>query len=233
MDKAQLLGEIEDVIRTMPPVNTLDHDSADVLEWLGRASAVIHELSLPMAVEFDQAARALERLDRSSSAGKRDIQRLLSRARHGLRLETVGPLSVALPTGAVFDYFDEVRKIIETAAVDILFVDPFLNAEFVSRYLPHVKAGVTIRLLTRRGIEQLLPAAEAFAGQHEHSLSIRASANMHDRFVIVDGSTGYQSGGSFADGAKRAPITFMQVTDAFAEVRRQYEERWAAGTVHR
>jgi hypothetical protein len=49
----------------------------------------------------------------------------------------------------VFDYFDEIRKIIQLAKRDLLFVDPYLDADFVSRSLPHVGSGVAIRLLAR------------------------------------------------------------------------------------
>ena len=56
---------------------------------------------------------------------------LLHEARHDLRMETVGPVSVPLAHGQVFDYFDEVRKVIEMAKQDLLFVDPYLDAEFV------------------------------------------------------------------------------------------------------
>jgi hypothetical protein len=48
---------------------------------------------------------------------------------------------------------------------DLLFVDPYLNAEFVSRYLSHVSKGVTIRLLAREKLATLLPAVELFAKQ--------------------------------------------------------------------
>lgn len=35
----------------------------------------------------------------------------------------VGPLSVVVQQGQVFDYFDEVRKVIEPARSDLFFVD--------------------------------------------------------------------------------------------------------------
>jgi hypothetical protein len=73
---------------------------------------------------------------------------------------------------------------------------------------------------------------EAFVVQHGSSISVRSSQDMHDRFVIVDGTEAYQSGASFKDGAKKAPTTLTQITDAFAVLKAQYEDRWNAGTVH-
>ena len=69
------------------------------------------------------------------SNAKKVIRLLLHQAANDLRLKTVGPLTKAVGHGLVYDYFDEVRKIIETARTDLLFVDRYLDAEFVSRYL--------------------------------------------------------------------------------------------------
>ena len=60
----------------------------------------------------------------------------LHQARHDLKMMTAGPTSVAVEGEKPFQYFDELRKIIELSQSDILFVDPYMEAEFVSRYLP-------------------------------------------------------------------------------------------------
>lgn len=231
MSPEHLLGEVEDVIRTMPPVHTLHHGSSEILEWSGRASAVMNEVGIGIGTSFHQAIDGLDRPPLAAGA-VRDVQRILHQARYSLRMKTLGPVNLAVGAGAVFDYFDEVRKVIETASSDLLFVDPYLDAEFVSRYLPHVKLGVPVRLLTVKGISTLMPAATLFAQQTGLQISVRSSGEMHDRFVIVDGTSGFQSGASFNHGAKKAPTTLTQITDAFAVVRQQYEDRWIAGSVH-
>ena len=231
MSPEHLLGEVEDVIRTMPPGHTLDHGSPDILEWSGRACAVMNEVGVDIGIFFHQAIDGLDRPPLSGGA-VRDVQRILHQARYSLRMKTLGPVNLAMGAGAVFDYFDEVRKVIETASSDLLFVDPYLDSEFVSRYLPHVKLGVPVRLLTVKGISTLVPAATLFAQQTGLQISVRSSGEMHDRFVIVDGTSGFQSGASFNHGAKKAPTTLTQITDAFAVVRQQYEDRWIAGSVH-
>ena len=42
----------------------------------------------------------------------------LHQARHILRMQTGGPINVVVDQGAVFDYFDGIRKIIEIAKQD-------------------------------------------------------------------------------------------------------------------
>lgn len=86
---------------------------------------------------------------------------LLHQAQSDLRLRTTGPLSVAIQTGSVFEYFDEIRKLIESAKVDLFFVDSYIDAEFVSRYLPLVPDGTNIRILGRERLATLGPAITA------------------------------------------------------------------------
>lgn len=130
---------------------------------------------------------------------------LLHSAQHDLRMQTLGPVNVAVSKGSVFEYFDEIRKTLEGARQDVLFVDPYLDAEFVSRYLAHIAPGVSTRLLAREKLKTLLPAVDAFAQQHNVTIQVRSAPNFHDRYVFIDGTACYQSGASFKDGAKSAP----------------------------
>lgn len=127
---------------------------------------------------------------------------LLHQAESDLRLRTTGPLSIGVEVGRVFEYFDELRKLIETAKSDLLMVDPYLDAEFVSRYLP-------------------------FVAQSGLAIEVRAVGGFHDRHLFVDGQACYQSGASFKDGAKKTPTVLVQITDAFAGVNATYEQLWA------
>jgi len=165
--------------------------------------------------------------------GFRKVMTLVHQARHDLRMQTLGPVNVAVPHRMVFDYFDEIRKIIEVAKQDLLFVDPYLDAEFVSRYLGHITADVTTRLLARERLQTLLPAVDAFVQQWKAKVEVRSAPNFHDRYIFVDRTACYQSGASFKDGAKSAPTTLTQITDAFVPVLQTYEDLWNRAKVER
>ena len=228
MEDAQLLGEVEELIRTQPPINSIMWATAGTEEWIGRASALMEEVGPSVSMSFNAAVLGLGMHATGERCGKQVVQ-LLHKARTKLRLTTVGPVNSAIGAGAVFDYFDEVRKIIETASVDLFFVDAYMGAEFVSRYLPHVKSGVRIRLLTKKMVAQLVPALQTFRPQHGASLEARTcGSDIHDRWVFVDNSSCYQSGASFKDGAVKSPTTLTQLQDMFAVVHQQYESIWAA-----
>lgn len=229
---AQLLNEIEDVLRTMPALDSFGNDTPEHISWLGRASAVVHAWDSAKAIVlFDgHVAKMNSRSARDVEASAKPMLTMLHQARHDLCMRTQGPLSVNVETGGVFDYFDEIRKVIEAAKQDILFVDPYLDAEFVSRYLPHISDGVQIRLLARERLAMLLPSVALLRQQSGKAIDVRSALGFHDRYVIVDRISCYQSGASFKDGAKKSPTTLTQIIDAFPAVLSTYEDLWNNGT---
>ncbi len=229
-----LLPEIEDLIRNTPPPLSIHQHTEAAFGWLGRAAAVIEKWNPEKrsALEkclYDVHLPALQ----EGTRAYRGLITLLHQARNQIRLETVGPANVVIGQKMVFDYFDELRKLIEPARKDLFFVDPYLDAEFVSRYLPHVAQGVTIRLLADKKISTLLPAVDALTHQTVMTIAVRAGTGFHDRYVFVDKSACYQSGASFKDGAKSAPTTLTQITDAFPAILKTYEDLWSQSRIVR
>ncbi|WP_176047400.1 hypothetical protein [Burkholderia sp. BCC1644] len=227
----QLLAEIEDIIRTMPPRATIRHELPENFAWLGRASAAMRLWDPVRATRFDGFVETMHaHLAIDANRGIRGVQTMLHQAGHELRMQTLGPVTIAMGQGAVFDYFDEVRKVVEAAKNELLFVDPYLDAEFVSRYLPHVAPGVTVRLLGRERMTTLLPAVELLRQQNSVTIEVRSATGFHDRYVFVDRLSCYQSGSSFKDGAKKAPTTLTQIVDAFDAMQATYQELWDKAT---
>jgi len=230
----QLLAEVEDTIRSMPPRETLRHQKDENFAWLGRVAAVVEAWNPGKAIILRSLTDEFHGKNaHDAQVAFRRLMGLLEETRHSLRMKAVGPLSAAVDRGKVFDYFDEVRKVIESASKDILFIDPYLDAEFVSRYLPHIRAGVSIRLLARERLATLLPAVDAFAKQTSAKVAVRSASGFHDRYAILDGTACYQSGASFKDGAKSSPTTLTQIVDAFPAVQKTYEDLWIAAKSER
>lgn len=231
-DSESLLFEIEDVIRSMPPPKTLGSDSTDVIAWLGRASAAVHAWDpIKATMMFDGYVKGIgSPMSREFNDAVRGALVILHQAQNDLRLKTIGPLSISISKGKVFEYFDELRKVIELSHNDLLFIDPYLDADFVSRYMPFVASGVKVRLLGREKITALVAAVNTYAQQSPLLVSVRSSPQIHDRYLIVDGTACYQSGASFKDGAKNAGTTLTQITDAFSAVKNTYEALWESGS---
>jgi hypothetical protein len=232
---AQLAGEVEDLMRTMPPRPTMRHQTDENLAWFGRARAILESWNDDRAAEFGMLLDSFFGNDaRSAGSSFARMMVIINHARWDLRMKATGPLSVVVDRGQPFDYFDEVRKVIATAQNEILFVYPYLEADFVSRYLPHVRQGVGIRLLTSKHLAALLSAVEQFAQQHSASIEVRKStARPHDRYVFVDRAQCFLSSASFKDGGRLSPSTLQQITDTFADLHRIYEADWANASVER
>lgn len=229
----QLALEIEDLIRTMPGLRDFSVNPDKCIPWLGRATAAMNAWDTVRAmVHFEPHVRQLSNAGNFDfSSTRRSLLVQLHQAQSDLRLQSTGPLSVGVETGRVFDYFDEVRRMIEAAKIDLFFVDAYIDAEFVSRYLPHVSADTRIRILAREKLSSLRPAIATFISQTAREIEIRTASGFHDRYVFVDGISCFQSGASFKDGAKKAPTTLTQITDAFVAVQATYEQLWSQATV--
>ena len=238
----QLLAEVENLLKQAPPepsIRTLTGSEGQIqgppVAWVGWASAVVSQWNSLRAItfQFAQADFVAQSLAQQVN-GYRTIMMILHEAQRDLRLKTVGPLSVAIDKGRVFDYFEELTDIIKQATADLLFVDAYLDDEFISRYLPHAKSGISIRLLTSAGkdprhLGKLLPAVKLFAYQNNQAVSVRTTAELHDRYLLVDHTRCFSSGASFKDGAKNAGTTIVQLIDIFDPVRDAYEKLWTAG----
>jgi hypothetical protein len=230
----RLLAEIEDLLQSTPARATIRHQTDETLDWFGRAAAIVDLWNSAKSQEFS-AHLALSRVTNAIEAarGMQGVMTMVRQVRHDLRIRTTGPINIAIGQGQVFADFDNLRKIIATATSDLFFVDQYLDADFVSNYLPHAAPGIAIRLLTSpRMISGLLPAVNLFSQQSGQAIAVR-TAKEHDRFVLIDKRECYQSGASIKDGARNALTTLTQITDAFAAVSGTYEAMWNGATVHR
>lgn len=232
----QLLAEVQDIIRSMPDAGELSSNPDKCIPWLGRASAAIAQWDFPRSVaHFEPEVQGYARLQANRDSVnftpfRHTLLMLLHQAENDLRMRTSGPLSVGVSAGRVFEYFEELRKVIETARSDLLIIDPYLDAEFVGRYLPFVAAATQVRMLARERLSTLKPCVDAYVSQTRLSVQIRTVGGFHDRYLIVDGQACYQSGASFKDGAKKTPTVLTQITDAFSSVRGTYEQLWSTAT---
>jgi hypothetical protein len=231
-----LLAELEGLLRNRPTPGDVYARSDDAIGWIGRAAAVLGHWENARASAILIIAEG--ELSSGNMAlvgqGHHRLVALLNEARHSIQMTTAGPMNFAVSDGKPFEYFDELRKIVERAAVELLFVDPYLDADFVSRYLPFAPVGVGIRLLAgEKKLGALLPAVDVFAKQSGAKITVRSTQKIHDRYVFVDGKECFQSGASFKDGAVKAATTLTQITDAFPAMLQTYEALWGAGKVER
>src|SRR5579859_2332469 len=154
------------------PLQAVREPTPENHAWLGRVAAVLNvwKPREPFLWTLMDDVQSMD--DYRSVPAVNHLPRWLYHARSDLRLKIPGRTSVAIGRGMIFDYFDEIRKYIELARNDLLFVDPYLDAEFVSRFLLLVREGVTVRLLAREKLQTLLPAVDALSQQSKLVIQI-------------------------------------------------------------
>ncbi len=129
----QLLAEIDDLLRMAP--QNFSSGSPEINAWLGRAAALLDMWDSTKAIRAQMCIADINSGTMGRNVtGVRGLMTMLNQARAELGLVT-GQLTVAIEHGKVFDYFDGIRKIIEVAQKELFFIDPYLNADFVSRYV--------------------------------------------------------------------------------------------------
>ncbi len=235
LDDASLLFHLDELVRAKPPGNDLVGNPTDEhQEWVGRARALIGSWDAARGITFNSDCdNALASNHYSPMEPVHALGRMMStiqEARSELRLITGGRVSAAFAAGQPFDVFDELRKVIETAQRDVLCVDRYMGADFVSRYMPHIPHGITTRLLTRDMVPQLTSALSAYKQQHSLAVEARTSQGFHGRFLCVDGARSFTVDASFKDAAKSAPAALIELTDTAAASLAQYEQLWQNGT---
>ena len=135
MTDEELLIEVKDLIRTIPPKSDfITSETHEVLVWLGRVAAVLNSwdsirlisLRTSRHISTLQSVGALEYLAKRNEVDSayRALVTVLHQAEYDLMMKTTGPVSKVIDSGKPYDYFEEIRQIIESARIEIWFIDP-------------------------------------------------------------------------------------------------------------
>jgi hypothetical protein len=164
----ETLYEIEQVIRSRPPRSTIRHETDENFEWFGVAQAVIERWRADKSILFDGYIKEIHHQQVGSvNTGYIKVMVMLNEARYSLRMFVEPATDIMIEAGGTYQYFEEIRRLIELSTSEIFFIDPYINADFVSKYLVHIKDGVRVRILTKEYIPTLIPAVKAFIDQHK------------------------------------------------------------------
>lgn len=113
--------------------------------------------------------------------------------------------------GKHYDAFSFARKLVRKAAKSIVLVDNYCDdttLDILSQ--KRGSADVTVATLQKCVTQFLTPAAVAKFNKQNPTLTVRAVAAFHDRFLILDGTELYHLGASLKDlGRKYCAVTKM------------------------
>ena len=148
-------------------------------------------------------------------------------------LELVAPAATqtTFAAGKVYDFFNELNKVISSAEASIFIVDPYLDPSVFDQYLNSRGADVTVRLLLNKDADSIKPAAEKYTQQFGPVLEVRKSKAIHDRIIFIDGYVCWATGQSLKDAAKAKPTYLVALApDVVSDKLQSYEDIWATAT---
>ena len=91
--------------------------------------------------------------------------------------------------GQIYDAFDQMKKFVRMAKTELIVIDPYFD-DSVLPLIAQKRPGVSV-LVVKNHRKNLLHAVDVakFNAQHGNTLTVKESANFHDRFLIIDKST--------------------------------------------
>lgn len=121
-----------------------------------------------------------------------------------------------IAAGDVFDALTVMGSALEKARARVLFVDPYMGPEALSKFALMVPEGVQVDLLGGKGRAKpsLEPAAlawvEQYAGKRPLRVRLADPALLHDRLMLVDDGEAWDVSQSLNALATRSPATISK-----------------------
>jgi hypothetical protein len=103
--------------------------------------------------------------------------------------------------GQIFDAYNFISELFRGAEKSILIIDNYID-DSVLVHLTKVKAGVSVRILTRYVTDQFKLDVMKFEAQY-FPVEVKVFPHSHDRFIIIDGCDVYHVGASLKDLGKK------------------------------
>lgn len=233
----QLLALLEALIRETPTFKYQEPLSEDDLRWLGRANALLEASgATPALVSFRVARQGLGSFTHDRSALLIPLHDAYYRA------ELMAPAASQggfIPAGDTWKGYAAIVKLVQRDCDELLVVDPYLNSDFFTEFIPHAAAKKTIRGLTTKRTENH-PALLATAGKWARDaaskgcpVELRYAPNgaLHDRLIIIDGHEVWLVTQSLKDIAKRSPASVSRAESEVGKLKAQhYDSVWQQST---
>lgn len=141
-------------------------------------------------------------------------------------------IDVFFPKGRVHDAYVEIRQLLLASKTSIEIVDPYADSTIFQMLSASSSSKLKIRILTTKTPPDLPTEAKKFKQQHlGFDLSIRTTADFHDRFVIRDATDFFHLGHSIRDfAAKACMISQLRDQPNRQALLDQFERSWQGGS---
>lgn len=235
-DWEALYHQLGQIISDEPTIPSGDkRGSSDVLRWLGRAEALIDEVSGVVDHHKFGNLRTtmLTATSTDAESQMRHIRSLLYAALAKAEMNAPTAAKGAfIPAGNSFDALTAVAGVMRECRGSVLVVDPYMDAVALTDFLPMVTEGVPLRLLAsgKQRNAGLPEAVERWKNQYVQvrpiELRLAAPRLLHDRLIMDDVSV-WSLSQSFNAIAQRSPAMVQRVGADIASAKREaFVDMW-------
>lgn len=233
-DPETLYQQLGRLIQTMPDLEQVPL-TEDVYEWTAQAYALVAEAG--DAVDAGMFKLAMNNQGASLGA-VHQIKAIVYRTFAVMEMRV--PAGVAgsfIPVGDAFDAYTALSKVLQTATMDVLIVDPYMDETALTDFGSAVPEGVRFRLMADNASckPTLQPAALRWVEQYgaARPLSVRLAPPrcLHDRAIFVDQKVAWTLTQSLKDFATRSPAEIVRADDTAELKIAAYEEIWSSAGV--
>ena len=104
--------------------------------------------------------------------------------------------------GQIYDAFSLISGLIQKATTDIILIDGYVDTKTLD-LLSKKQPNVAVEIFTGRNGNTLTKSDIGTFNKQYPSLQVKYTNNFHDRFLILDHTTGYHIGASIKDAGKK------------------------------
>lgn len=218
--------QLGQIITDMPDLKNHGWNTPEGQQWLGRATVLVEAAGdLTDALNFRVTVQGLS-ANPLVPGHPASVQRITAILYQALaRAEMLAPGASRngfIPTGEPFTALSAVARVFGDATQSIFIIDPYADAGLLDDYVLQAREGLTIHVLadTQSVKAGLAPAMRRWNAQYAETrpLEIRLAParSLHDRLIIIDGSTAWSIGQSFNALATRSPTALVKIDNETA-----------------
>ena len=226
MEPHILLAQLRSLLERTPDFDSYEGTSREHQTWLAQAYALVSRwdkvegMSIKVNVGFLDGDLLRDNYVSQILGG-------IYRAIADLELTVPAKEQENFAAGNVYDFFRALNKVISSAEKSLFIVDPYLDVSVFDHYLVSRQSGVSVKLLSDKKAEDLIPAMQKYNLQFKDVVELRKSNLIHDRVIFVDNYVCWLLGQSVKDAAKAKPTYLVPAPpDIVPEKLATYDEIW-------
>lgn len=231
----RLYQQLGRLIETTPDMSTYERlNEPAAHQWIGRAHALVSAADVQADPHLFTLCTGTRLYTNQWETALAEIRSIIYRALGHCELNA--PPAAAgsfVPVGNSFDAFAAISKLLQSAAKDVLIVDPYLDETALTEFGLAVPTGVLLRLLADESAHKatLIPASAKWVAQYGSARPLRVRLAppkaLHDRAIFVDQTKAWTLTQSLKDFAKRSPAEIVRADETGALKIDAYEAIWS------